>query len=79
MYSEEKLLQKKKEIEEAKTELSELKGQEKALMLQLKNDWSCSTLEAANKKVDKLDKVLNSLEEEINELTEELEESYGEE
>ena len=78
MQTEQELLRKKKEIENVKIEMSELKGQEKALLKQLKTDWECKTLEAAQKKAETLEDEINTLEDEIEELSQELENKYVE-
>ena len=43
MLTENELLQKKKQIDKVKSELSELKGEEKALIKQLKEEWNCNS------------------------------------
>lgn len=73
MISEEKLLRKKKEIDEARNTIAELKGQEKALLAQLENDWQCKTVGDAKKKVTKMETDIANLEDEIEVLSEELE------
>ena len=74
--TEQELLRKKKEIETAKTQLSELKGEEKALLKQLKDNWDCETLAEAKKKIQKYEIEEKSLITEIAEKTKELEETY---
>lgn len=59
------LLNLKKEIEDAKTELSSLKGQHKTLLSQLKEDWDCKTLEEAKKKAKTMQEEIESLNESI--------------
>ena len=49
--NEQELLKKKKEIEKTKTEIAELKGEEKSLLKRLKEDFNCPGLEAAKKKI----------------------------
>ena len=73
---EQELLKKKKEIESAKTELSELKGEEKALMKQLESEWECKTLAEAKKKIQQFETEEKQLLAEITEKTKELEETY---
>lgn len=79
MISEEKLLRIKKEIDESKESIAELKGQEKALMKQLKEDWDCASVPLAKKKIKVMEDDIGVLEHEIEELSEELEAEYGEE
>jgi len=78
MITEEKLLRKKREIDDAKNNIAELKGQEKALLSQLVNDWECKTVGDAKKKVAELDTEIKSLEFSIETLSEELENEYSE-
>ena len=80
MITEKELLAKKKEIERTKVELSELKGEEKALLKQLNEDWGITSLAEANNKIITFEKEIKELSEEIEEKTQELEETYlGEE
>jgi hypothetical protein len=71
--TEQDLLNKKKEIERAKTKLSELTGEEKSLLKQLKEDWDCSSLSQAKTKIKELESTVLSLSNEITEATEHLE------
>jgi len=48
--TERELLETKRNIEEIKPKISELKGERLALMKQLKENWGCSRLEEAEKK-----------------------------
>lgn len=74
--TEKKLLELKKEIEEAKNVVAELKGQRTALMTQLKEEWGCTTIEAADKKVKDLEKQIKDLTTNIETGLEELERQY---
>lgn len=76
MITEQQLLKRKKEIEETKTEISELKGQQKVFSKQLKEDWGCNVLEEARKKLTGLKKEVETINEQIEEKTEVLEETY---
>lgn len=76
MLTENQLLRKKKEIEETKTEISELKGQQKVFSKQLKEDWECNTLEDAKKKLTGLKIEVETINKQIEEKTEALEEVY---
>ena len=49
--NEDSLLNLKAEIREAKTRVSELTGQKQILMKQLKDDWKCSDIDQATKKL----------------------------
>lgn len=77
--TEKQLLKKKEEIESTKSELSELKGEEKALTKQLEENWECSDLPSAKKKLKKMETSIEGLNEEIEELSEAFEENYMEE
>lgn len=74
--TETELLKLKKEIEISKTELSELKGEEKALLKQLKEDWGCSTLSEAKTKIKKFEAEAEELSRQIEDKTNELEKKY---
>lgn len=73
---EQKLLKLKKEIEEAKTEVSELKGSRKHLMSQLTEQWECNGIDQANKKLEELKKQETELQQEIQANITKLEEKY---
>lgn len=75
--TEAQLLAEKKKIERAKAELAEIKGEEKQLMKRLQEEFGCSTLEEAKKKIKELVDKQASLEETMETLVEELE-SYEE-
>ncbi len=70
------LLDLKDEIEQAKQDLSELKGQQKALMAQLKSEWGCTTIEQAEKKLGAMDDELALLDSQIEEGIKDIEEKY---
>ena len=71
------LLDLKKKVDEAKSTVSELTGQKTALMKQLKDDWSCATIEQAEKKLKTMKKEIENLEQSIKEGVTELEEKYN--
>lgn len=76
MMNENQLLKLKREVEEAKTSISELKGHLSALMTQLKNDWKCGSIEDAEKKLKSLKKEIDTLDEQIQTGITKLEEEY---
>jgi len=76
MYTERELLAKKKEIENAKNELAGLKGEEKSLLVQLKDDWNCTTLSEAKKKIKDFQAEVEALSLKIESATEKLQEKY---
>jgi methyl-accepting chemotaxis protein len=70
------LLELKEKIEEAQTKVTELNGHHSALMKQLSDDWDCSTVEEAEKKLKQIKKQIEKLDESIEEGTKEIEEKY---
>jgi len=77
--TEKELLDLKEKIIEAKNELAELKGQKTALMRQLKEQWGATSIEAAKKKLTKMEEDIKTLETNIESSIEELDEKYPEE
>lgn len=71
------LLDLKKKIDTAKSEVSELKGHQTALMNQLKADYGCKTIEEAEKKLKAMGKEIEGMEKEIEEGVKELEGKYN--
>ena len=76
MKTEQQLLDLKKQIDQAKSEVSELNGREKRLMEQLQKDWGCKTVKEAEKKIKDMETDLASINEQIHKGVEELEEKY---
>ena len=74
--NEQDLLDLKQQIEDAKTSVSELKGQQTALLKQLKDTYKCNSVEDAERMVAKLKTDANKLQKQIDEATKELEEKY---
>jgi septal ring factor EnvC (AmiA/AmiB activator) len=64
---EKRLLALKKEVDDAKSTVSEYKGHQTALMKQLKDDWQCDTIEQAEKKLATMKKDLELLTKDIEE------------
>ena len=54
----------KENIVDAKNRLAELKGQRKALITQLKEEWGVTSIEEADKKLKALERNIVSLQEE---------------
>lgn len=77
MMNETQLLKLKKQVEEAKTEVSELKGHQSALLKQLKEEWGCSDITTAEKKLKSLQKEIEEVNQSIEEGIAELEEKYN--
>jgi len=76
MRTEQEILRKKKEIEEAKQELAELRGSEKTLYQQMEQEFHCTTLEEAAKLLEKKKQELELLDNEIADLEEVIEQKY---
>jgi uncharacterized protein (DUF885 family) len=74
--TEKDLLDLKQQIADAKTSVSELKGQQTALMKQLKDTYRCNTIEEANALAEKMRKEIASLQSQIDEHVAELEKKY---
>ena len=70
------LLELKEQIDTAKQQVSQLEGRKEYLMQQLKEQWKCSTIPAAEKKVKELEKEISDLDEQIQDGVKELEEKY---
>lgn len=70
------LLELKSNIDSAKSKISELEGQKKMLMKRLKDDYGCTTLKQAKKKLDELNESVTELDDQIQQGIEKLEEQY---
>ncbi len=77
MIDEKKLLELKREIEEAKSKLSELKGRKEYLLQELYEKWGCKSLDEAQSKIEELEAEIESLEKVIENEIEELENEYN--
>ena len=75
--TEQELLRLKRDIDSAKEQVLELKGQQSQLKKQLKEDWDCQTVEQAQIKLDSLAKEREALEEKIEQETDKIQEMYG--
>jgi predicted nuclease with TOPRIM domain len=71
--TEKQLLDLKEQVDEAKTKVSELTGQQIALMKQLKEDWGCKTIQEAETKLEEMGKTISILEKKIERASAELE------
>ena len=76
MYTEKELLEMKKEVEEAKTSVSELKGQQTAVLKQLKDTYKCSSIEIADAEIGKIKIKLVNINKQMEEHSKILEENY---
>ena len=75
--NEEQLLDLKADVDEAKTKVSELTGQQTIQMKQLKEDWGCKTIEEAEEKLEEMEDSISKLEKKIEKGVKELEEKYN--
>jgi len=66
----------KESIEQAKTNISKIEGSQQTLLEQLQNDWGCSSIEEAEKKLGVIKKKIDRLSTQIKEGIEEIEEKY---
>jgi len=74
--SEKELLDLKKELQEEKEGLSEMKGEYNSLMKRLEKDWGIKNLKQAKQKILALGKEVEDLDAEIKKKTEALETTY---
>ncbi len=74
--NEKALLALKKQIEEAKSELSELRGKKKQLESTLQKEFKCSTIEEAQALQEQMEEEALDLNEKINTKIQQLEEKY---
>jgi uncharacterized protein (DUF305 family) len=74
--TEQQLFQLKRKVEEAKTTVAELQGQQKAQMKQLSDEWGCKTLDDAIEKGKKMNTEIETLTGQIEKGIEELETKY---
>lgn len=74
--TEQDLLKLKKQVDEAKTKVSELNGHKTALLKQLKEDWKCNSIEDAEKKLKSMNKEIDDLSQQIETGIEELKSKY---
>ena len=70
------LLDLKDDISDAKTRQAELNGQKEILLKQLKDNFDCTSVEAAQKLLKRQDKDIEILKDQIREGIIELEENY---
>lgn len=71
------LLKLKQEIDTAKDSVNQLKGQKTALLKQLQDEWNCTSIEEAEKRINKMKKEIETLDASIETGLEELEESQN--
>lgn len=66
----------KRQVDTAKQNVSELKGQLTAVMKQLKDDWEYEVIDTAEKGIQRISKALSRVNEEISVGIDELEKKY---
>lgn len=66
----------KRQVDTAKQNVSELKGQLTAVMKQLKDDWEYEDIDTAEKGIQRISKALSRVNEEISVGIDELEKKY---
>ena len=74
--TEKELLRLKEDIEEAKAKEQQLKGQNKMLLKQLKDEFDCDDIESANNKLAKIKKKSEKIKKEIDKKVQEIQEKY---
>lgn len=75
--NEQKLLDLKKKIEQAKTRTAELKGKRDGLMETLQKKWKCKSIPEAEKLIENMESEITDLEEQKEKGVAELQEKYG--
>jgi F0F1-type ATP synthase membrane subunit b/b' len=73
---EQDLLDLKQQIEDAKQSVAELKGEQTALLKQLKDNYKCTTIAEAEKKAQQMQAEIEKIQEQIDDGCRELEEKY---
>lgn len=71
--TEKELLEYKSNIEDSKTRIANLKGQQKMILKQLKENFDCTSIEEAEQKIKEFEKAISILEKKIVKQTSELE------
>ncbi len=70
------LLKLKEEIEDAKTQVAELKGKEKYLKQELQDKWDCETIEEAEKILSQMEKDAEKIDKQIQKATTQIKDKY---
>jgi phage shock protein A len=76
MLTEQQLLDLKDDVAEAKTKVSELTGQQNALLPQLKTEYGCKTISEAEVKLKEMDDSISVIDKMIEKGCVELQEKY---
>ena len=75
--NEQQLLELKNRIDRSKTKAAELRGSQQQLMKQLNDDWKCTTVETAEKRMQEMEAEIKTLNQKIEKGIKELEEKYN--
>ncbi len=73
---ERRLLSLKQQIDDAKTEISQLEGRKANLLERLEEQWGCKTIKEAEKKLEEMTEQIESLDKKIQAGITKLEEEY---
>jgi predicted transcriptional regulator len=73
---ESELLELKQEFPQIRQEASELKGENKSILKQIKNEWGCKSIKEVKALVKKLEKENTTIERDIKEGLEELDKYF---
>jgi DNA-binding FrmR family transcriptional regulator len=76
MYTEQQLLDLKKQVETAKTQVSELTGQQNAIIKQFRDDWQCKDISAADDKLKAIQLDVALIDQQIEQKSAELQQKY---
>ena len=71
-----KLLEIKEQIDQAKTQISQLKGRKEYLIQQLNDEWGCSSVKEAKAKLEEMKEQIQDLDSKIQKGIKELEQEY---
>lgn len=77
MRTEQFLLDLKQQIEDAKQSVAELKGEQTALLKQLKDTYKCNSISEAEKKIQSIQIERDKIQQQIEKGCRELEEKYA--
>ena len=72
-----RLLDLKQDLEEAKSKRSELQGQSKGLMKQLKDEFELDSFDEAQARIEELNEQLDNLQSTLNDALERAEEAFS--
>jgi len=76
-FSDKELLKLKKKVDNAQLEEQQLKGQRKAILVNLKEDFDCDTIEQATQERKQLEKKAKKFADKLEEKLKEIEKEYN--